>query len=221
MDLAKLLRDRRGAQLVEYLVLVGLVAVIAILGFRAFGRTVDAKAAAQAECVATFSCAAATEDGIGHSRSEQVDEQSRRDREGRDDESQKGAQRDDGGGVWGWLGNQARNFVRGGILGSFGGNTGWAGFAARLGIGFIPVVGQIADARDTIASIIHVVKTPGDPLAWTDLTASVVGWVPLFGDAAAQGIRGAPEILRAIPWIKRAYNAARQAGRGEPEPGEN
>jgi Flp pilus assembly pilin Flp len=51
-----IMRDRRGAGLVEYLIVVGLVAVFCLAGWRAFGAEVDAKASAQSACVDTFSC---------------------------------------------------------------------------------------------------------------------------------------------------------------------
>ncbi|MEJ7732046.1 MAG: hypothetical protein WKG00_22905 [Polyangiaceae bacterium] len=50
------MRDVRGAGLVEYIVLVGCVALLALGGFRLFGEKVTAKALAQAQCVLTFSC---------------------------------------------------------------------------------------------------------------------------------------------------------------------
>jgi pilus assembly protein Flp/PilA len=37
------LRDTRGANLVEYIILVGVVALIALAGFKVFGQKVDAK----------------------------------------------------------------------------------------------------------------------------------------------------------------------------------
>jgi Flp pilus assembly pilin Flp len=37
------LQDTRGANLVEYIILVGVVALIALAGFRLFGQKVDAK----------------------------------------------------------------------------------------------------------------------------------------------------------------------------------
>jgi Flp pilus assembly pilin Flp len=206
-----LLRDTRGANLVEYLVIVGLIALVAMAGFRAFGRSVDDKATAQAACVDSLACSGtgtgadgnAIGDDLG-SRSDQINRAL----------DQGG---DEGGGFWGWLGGQAKNFVKGGILGSFGGNTGWAGFSAKMIVGVIPIVGQIADARDTIAGVIGVVRNPASPLAWTDLGAAAIGWVPLFGDAAAQSIRGGKELMTAVPWIQRTYAGGRQAERGEPE----
>jgi pilus assembly protein Flp/PilA len=38
-----LLRDTRGANLVEYIILVGVIALIAIAGFRVFGTSVNGK----------------------------------------------------------------------------------------------------------------------------------------------------------------------------------
>src|SRR5262245_38539781 len=46
--------DRRGASLVEYILLVGAVALVAIAGYRAFGRVVDADIRRDAECVAAL-----------------------------------------------------------------------------------------------------------------------------------------------------------------------
>ncbi len=37
------LKDTRGANLVEYIILVGVVALIALAGFKIFGQKVDAK----------------------------------------------------------------------------------------------------------------------------------------------------------------------------------
>jgi Flp pilus assembly pilin Flp len=51
------LRDTRGASLVEYLVLVGLVALFAIAGVRAFGSSTETKVSAHAACIVSLSCA--------------------------------------------------------------------------------------------------------------------------------------------------------------------
>jgi len=42
------LRDNRGANLVEYIILVGVIALIAIAGFKIFGEKVDQKVQDQA-----------------------------------------------------------------------------------------------------------------------------------------------------------------------------
>lgn len=54
---APLAQDTRGAQLVEYVIVIGAVGLIAVVGFRAFGSRVDAKIDAQAERVATLTTA--------------------------------------------------------------------------------------------------------------------------------------------------------------------
>lgn len=46
-----LARDTRGANLVEYIILVGVVAILCIAGFRAFGTAVVAKTGEQAGTV--------------------------------------------------------------------------------------------------------------------------------------------------------------------------
>ena len=47
----KLLKDKRGANLVEYVILVGVIALIALAGFKFFGKTVDKKINDQASKV--------------------------------------------------------------------------------------------------------------------------------------------------------------------------
>lgn len=42
------LKDTRGANLVEYIILVGVIALIALAGFKIFGAKVDAKIKDQA-----------------------------------------------------------------------------------------------------------------------------------------------------------------------------
>lgn len=49
-------RGRRGASLLEYIVVVGLIALVSLAGFRAFGTTVTGKANKQADCVANLGC---------------------------------------------------------------------------------------------------------------------------------------------------------------------
>jgi pilus assembly protein Flp/PilA len=53
-----LLRDRRGANLVEYLLIVGVVALIAIAGFKVFGGKVWDKSEKQGESVDSINGAA-------------------------------------------------------------------------------------------------------------------------------------------------------------------
>ena len=47
----KLIDDRRGAQMVEYILLVGVVALLAVAAFRKFGWTIREKTDQQTEAV--------------------------------------------------------------------------------------------------------------------------------------------------------------------------
>jgi Flp pilus assembly pilin Flp len=60
-----LLRDRRGASLVEYALVVGLVAIVALTGYRAFGSALLDKSEAHAACVESFSCGPGNDPGAG------------------------------------------------------------------------------------------------------------------------------------------------------------
>jgi Flp pilus assembly pilin Flp len=53
-----LLKDTRGANVVEYIILVGVVALIAIAGFKVFGEKVEAKIGDQADAVSGINGAA-------------------------------------------------------------------------------------------------------------------------------------------------------------------
>jgi Flp pilus assembly pilin Flp len=57
-SLAKLARDERGATLMEYLMLAGLVAIAAFAGFKLFGTNVQTAINGQAETVSTIPTAA-------------------------------------------------------------------------------------------------------------------------------------------------------------------
>jgi hypothetical protein len=65
-----------------------------------------------------------------------------------------------------------------------------AAIVADVGVGVVPVVGQAADVRDVILSA-EAISREGFTLKNTlDLVGSTVGFVPLAGDLAKQGIRG-------------------------------
>jgi len=49
--LNRFLRDNAGANLVEYIILVGVIALVAIAGFKIFGEKVDKKVQEQANKV--------------------------------------------------------------------------------------------------------------------------------------------------------------------------
>jgi phosphatidylserine/phosphatidylglycerophosphate/cardiolipin synthase-like enzyme len=72
--LSRLHRDARGAGLVEYLMLVGLVGLLALAAFRHFGQTAQAKIEGQARCVEALDAGCGKgNDGVVPSRAQVVD----------------------------------------------------------------------------------------------------------------------------------------------------
>ena len=71
----------------------------------------------------------------------------------------------------------------------------WGGVAGQAGVGIIPIVGQIADARDTAASIKNVWRNPKSGASWINLGGAVVGWIPVLGDAAKSGFKVGKKVL--------------------------
>lgn len=69
-------------------------------------------------------------------------------------------------------------------------DNGWAGIGAQTGVGLVPIVGQLADLRDTIANVMEVWHNPGVGDSWAGLGTAAVAWVPGFGDAAKGLMRG-------------------------------
>ena len=51
IKLKRLTRDQRGASLIEYVLLIGVVALLAIAGFKIFGTSVKGKISEQAKAV--------------------------------------------------------------------------------------------------------------------------------------------------------------------------
>jgi len=51
IGIKKLARDQRGASLIEYVLLIGVVALLAIAGFKIFGTSVKGKITQQAQAV--------------------------------------------------------------------------------------------------------------------------------------------------------------------------
>lgn len=78
-------------------------------------------------------------------------------------------------------------FFEGAILGDFSGNDSWSKTGGQVVVGVIPVVGQIADARDTVAAVGGIIR--GEEGAWANLGAAAIGWIPLVGDGAKGLIR--------------------------------
>jgi len=70
--------------------------------------------------------------------------------------------------------------------------------------GLVPYVGQVADARDTLAAIDGVYE--GKDGAWANLGMAGIAWVPLVGDLAKGGLKVGRKGLKA--GVKVADGAA-------------
>ena len=79
------------------------------------------------------------------------------------------------------------SFCEGMIMGDFSDNPTWSKLAGQLVTGVIPVVGQVADARDTAAAVYDIYE--GKQGGWVNLGLTLVAWVPLVGDAVKAGTR--------------------------------
>ena len=80
-----------------------------------------------------------------------------------------------------------RNFtdaIRGAILGDMAGDIGGYGTAARVAVGFIPIVGQIADIRDLGYQIYEASQGRANA---QDIGFALIAFVPGIGDAAKTG----------------------------------
>ena len=84
-------------------------------------------------------------------------------------------------------------FFRGALLGDFAGDDSWSAIAGQTAVGFVPVVGQIADIRDLIAASRAVHR--GDPGASVGLGAAVIGFVPGL-DFLKGGARASRKVLK-------------------------
>jgi len=85
--------------------------------------------------------------------------------------------------------------------------TTWGGLAGQIGVGIIPVVGQIADARDTAAAVKRVWDAPHNTGAWIELGAASIAWVPVAGDAAKGLMKGGEKVAGEV-----AEKAAEEIG---------
>jgi hypothetical protein len=82
------------------------------------------------------------------------------------------------------VGNRSPSFFRsvfdGAVAGDFSENESAVKRVTQVGVGLIPVVGQVADARDTAAAIRDIRE--GRDGAWSNLGFVLAGWLPLAGD---------------------------------------
>ena len=73
-----------------------------------------------------------------------------------------------------------RSVFDGAVVGDFSENESTVKKVTQVGIGLVPVAGQIADLRDTVAAVNDIRE--GRKGAWSNLGFVLAGWVPLAGD---------------------------------------
>jgi hypothetical protein len=117
-----------------------------------------------------------------------------------------------GGGSSVPAGEGVGSFFEGALAGDFAEeNESWSKVGGQIVVGFIPYVGQVADARDTLAAVDHI--WDGKDGAWGDLALAGIGWIPVGGDIAKTVLRiGRKEakLLKAGEQVlKHADDAAR------------
>src|SRR5262245_10400797 len=71
--------------------------------------------------------------------------------------------------------------------GDFSDNDSWTKTIVQTLVGVAPIVGQVADARDTIKAAKDV--WDGKDGAWVSLGLAGIGWIPALGDAIKGGTR--------------------------------
>lgn len=81
-------------------------------------------------------------------------------------------------GVWNFI----KNALWQALVGDFEEDSNWLGILLNVAIGFIPYVGQIADARDLVADIYNLVDDGPTTEEWVALGFTVVGIIPGVGD---------------------------------------
>lgn len=96
--------------------------------------------------------------------------------------------------VWGVLQEMGSDIVDGAVKGDFSENSSATKTVSQIGVGLIPIAGQIADGRDTVAAVKHVID--GKEGAWRDLGLAILGWIPGLGDWAKGAGKGAKAVGR-------------------------
>lgn len=94
--------------------------------------------------------------------------------------------------------------LKGAILGDIAGDTGGYGTAGRVIVGFIPIVGQIADIRDLGYQLYEA--SQGRASA-QDISIAFIGFVPGVGDAAKNGaklLKNADEVVGVARAVERS-----------------
>lgn len=77
----------------------------------------------------------------------------------------------------------------------------------------IPGLGQAMDLRDIVLGVIVIAKTPACPMAWLDISITLVGCIPVMGDGLKTGFR----LLKGGASLPRILDAASPALKGNLE----
>jgi hypothetical protein len=74
----------------------------------------------------------------------------------------------------------------------------------------VPGLGQAMDLRDIVLGVITISKSPANPLAWLDIAITLIGCIPIVGDALKTAFR----MLKSGHSLSRILDAASPAMRG-------
>jgi hypothetical protein len=99
--------------------------------------------------------------------------------------------------------------LKGAVLGDFIDKPNIWNIIGQIAIGFVPYAGQIADARDIIASIKKIRE--GKSGAWFDLCLNVIAFIPGVGDLVKAGGKHLDEVGDAVTGVMRWFSKAEDA----------
>ena len=85
------------------------------------------------------------------------------------------------------------SFFKGAVAGDLSDNDSWSKTAGQIAVGFVPFVGQIADARDTAAAANQIWN--GESGGWFNFSAAMVGWIPGVGDGIKAAMRAGDKVV--------------------------
>ena len=114
-------------------------------------------------------------------------------------------------GVWATCRDSVSDLFTGAVKGSYSKAQNGAVLTGQIAAGMIPIVGQAADARDTIAALQKVERgVDGGKL---ELGLAILGWVPLVGDwikGAGKGVgkKAISAIENSGEWLKQTAEPA-------------
>jgi hypothetical protein len=105
-------------------------------------------------------------------------------------------------------------FVKGGIYGDYGESSSFSAIAGQTVIGFVPIVGQIADIRDLSAALRDVVN--GRDGGWINVGIAAIGFIPgldFLKGGARIGKQSAKETAQAAAKSRRFLKLVGRSGR--------